>query len=82
MGNHKSQRIKSLQGNKLVCDSDYRGEYIVAIHNDSDIDRIIEPGERIAQFVLMPYIPMTFEEVDELNETKRGVGGFNSTGKF
>lgn len=65
-----------------VCDSDYRGEYIVALHNDSDEDRIVEPGERIAQFVLLPYIPMTFEEVDELDETKRGTGGFNSTGSF
>lgn len=65
-----------------VIDSDYRGEAIVALHNDSDEDRIVEPGERIAQFVLLPYIPMTFEEVDELDETKRGAGGFNSTGSF
>lgn len=65
-----------------VCDSDYRGEYIVALHNDSEETRTIEPGERIAQMVLMPYIPMTFEQVDELDETKRGDGGFSSTGKF
>lgn len=64
----------------MVCDSDYRGEYIVAIHNDTDDEQIIEPGERIAQLILMPYIPMTFEEVDELSETQRGTGGFNSTG--
>lgn len=64
-----------------VCDSDYRGEYIVAVHNDSDEPRWIEPGERIAQLVLLPYIPMTFEEVDELSDTKRGAGGFGSTGK-
>ena len=64
-----------------VCDSDYRGEYIVAVHNDSDESRWIEPGERIAQLVLLPYIPMIFEEVDELSYTKRGVGGFGSTGK-
>lgn len=63
-----------------VCDSDYRGEYIVAIHNDSEFTRKIQPGERIAQLVLMPYIPMNLIEVDELNETTRGDGGFGSTG--
>ena len=64
-----------------VCDSDYRGEYIVAIHNDTDEDKIIEPGERIAQMILMPYIPMTFVETDELSESERGQDGFGSTGK-
>ena len=64
-----------------VCDSDYRGEYIVAIHNDTDEDKIIEPRERIAQMILMPYIPMTFIETDELSESGRGQDGFGSTGK-
>ena len=64
-----------------ACDSDYRGEYIVAIHNDTDEDKIIEPGERIAQMILMPYIPMTFVETDELSESERGQDGFGSTGK-
>ena len=64
-----------------VCDSDYRGEYIVAIHNDTDEDKVIEPGERIAQMILMPYIPMTFVETDELSESGRGQDGFGSTGK-
>ena len=64
----------------MVCDADYRGEYIVAIHNDSDIHQIIHPGERIAQMILMPFIPMEFEEVNELSETVRGAGGFGSTG--
>ena len=63
-----------------VCDSDYRGPYIVALHNDSDEPRVIENGERIAQMILMPYIPMTFREVDELSESARGDGGFGSTG--
>ena len=63
-----------------VCDSDYRGEYIVAIHNDTDTQKEIQPGERIAQMVLMPYIPMELQEVEELNSTERGVGGFGSTG--
>lgn len=64
-----------------VCDSDYRGEYIVALHNDSEEIRYVKPGERIAQMVLMPYIPMEFVEVDELTETNRGEGGFGSTGQ-
>ena len=64
-----------------VCDSDYRGEYIVAIHNDTDEDKIIEPGEIIAQMILMPYIPMTFVETNELSESGRGQDGFGSTGK-
>ena len=64
-----------------VCDSDYRGEYVVAVHNDSDEIQMIAPGERIAQLILMPYIPMVFKEVDELSDTKRGAGGFGSTGK-
>ena len=64
-----------------VCDSDYRGEYVVALHNDSDAPRVIRYGDRIAQLVLLPYLPMEFEEVDALGETERGAGGFGSTGK-
>ena len=64
-----------------VCDSDYRGNYIVALHNDIDETKLISPGDRIAQMVLLPYIPMLFEEVDELDETERGEGGFGSTGQ-
>lgn len=64
-----------------VCDSDYRGEYIVALHNDSDTPRTVTPGERIAQLVIMPYLQVDFEEVNELSDTVRGEGGFGSTGK-
>lgn len=64
-----------------VCDSDYRGEYIVAIHNDSDEERVIENGDRIAQLVVMPYLAVSFIETDELDQTERGAGGFGSTGK-
>lgn len=64
-----------------ICDSDYRGEYIVAIHNDSNEDRVIEPKERIAQLIIMQYPHITFVEVDELSDTSRGEGGFGSTGK-
>ena len=64
-----------------VADSDYRGEYIVALHNDSAVSRVVTPGERIAQLVVMPYLSVEFDEVDELDETERGAGGFGSTGK-
>ena len=63
-----------------VCDSDYRGEYIVALHNDSDTVKIVEPGERIAQLIVLPYVPIQFDLVDSLSETERGAGGFGSTG--
>ena len=64
-----------------VCDSDYRGEYIIALHNDSDTPRTVSHGERIAQLVVMPYLPIEFEECETLPETERGAGGFGSTGK-
>lgn len=64
-----------------VCDSDYRGEYIVALHNDGETERVIESGERIAQLVVIPYLSVEFDLVDELDETERGAGGFGSTGK-
>lgn len=64
-----------------VADSDYRGEYIVALHNDSAVSRVVTPGERIAQLVVMPYLSVEFDEVDALDGTERGAGGFGSTGK-
>ena len=64
-----------------VVDSDYRGEVMVALHNDSDQIRHVENGERIAQLVVTPYLPIDLYEVDELDETERGSGGFGSTGK-
>ena len=64
-----------------VCDSDYRGEYIVALHNDTDEIMTIQPQEKIAQMILLPFLFMEFEEVVELSDTKRGEGGFGSTGE-
>lgn len=64
-----------------VIDSDYRNSIIVALHNHSNMSRTINPGERIAQLVVMPYVPIEFKEVEELSDTKRGFGGFGSTGK-
>lgn len=63
-----------------VCDSDYRGEYIVALHNDTDKVCVVNPQERIAQLVVMPFLTVEFEEVEELSDTIRGENGFGSTG--
>ena len=63
-----------------ACDSDYRGEYIVALFNDSDETRIVSPGQRIAQLIFQPYLMCDLEDADELTETERGDGGFGSTG--
>ena len=64
----------------MVCDSDYRGEVKVALHNDSDEVMIVEPEERIAQAIGLPFYQIGLEEVDELSDTDRGEGGFGSTG--
>lgn len=63
-----------------VIDSDYRGEIMVALHNHSNETRKIESHERIAQLVVTPFLKVNFNEVDELDETVRGAGGFGSTG--
>ena len=64
-----------------VCDSDYRGEYMVALHNDKEEPVIISTGDRIAQLVILPFLTAEFELTDDLPETARGAGGFGSTGK-
>ena len=64
-----------------VIDSDYRGEVIVALHNHSDEYRIVEPGQRIAQLIIQPYIRAKYNEIGVLSDTERGSGGFGSTGK-
>lgn len=64
-----------------VVDSDYRGEIIVAIHNDSNREQTISKNDRIAQLVITTYLAVEFEETDELNHTYRNTGGFGSTGK-
>lgn len=64
-----------------VIDSDYRGEWMIALHNHGDSPQIVNPGDRIAQFVLVPVLTPLMVEVDSLDETARGVGGFGSTGQ-
>lgn len=64
-----------------VIDSDYRGEIMVGVINQIKESYTIEPGERIAQMVIMPVSMMPVTEVAELDDTERGAGGFGSTGK-
>ena len=64
-----------------VVDADYRGEVKVALHNDGEVVREIKAGQKIAQIVVVPFLGVEFDEVEELSETVRGVGGFGSTGK-
>ena len=64
-----------------VIDSDYRGEFIVALHNHGKEMRQIHHGDRIAQLVITPVLTPGFTEVSSLDETGRGTGGFGSTGK-
>ena len=63
-----------------VIDSDYRGEIKVGVINQIGEAYTIEPGERVAQMVIMPVSMMPVEEVETLGETDRGAGGFGSTG--
>jgi dUTP pyrophosphatase len=65
-----------------VIDSDYRGNIIVALRNESNATYFVAKGERIAQLIIQPYTEIFFQEVETLNETKRNDGGFGSTGEY
>ena len=64
-----------------VVDSDYRGEIKVVLLNHSKQPQTLEPGERVAQFVITPVLTPAYEEAEDLSDTSRGIGGFGSTGK-
>lgn len=64
-----------------TIDSGYRGEIKVLLYNTSDTDYWIAEGDRIAQLVIQEYVTPRFEQVEELDETDRGAGGFGSTGR-
>ena len=64
-----------------VIDSDYRGEFIVALHNHGAQPQTISDGERIAQLVVAPILLPEYVETATLSDTQRGQGGFGSTGK-
>ncbi len=63
-----------------VVDSDYRGEFMVVLHNHSAQAQTVTNGERIAQLVVTPVLTPEFSECDDLTETSRAAGGFGSTG--
>ncbi len=63
-----------------VVDADYRGEIMVALHNHSASSQAVGKNERIAQLVIAPFLSVQFNEVEELEDTVRGAGGFGSTG--
>jgi dUTP pyrophosphatase len=65
-----------------VIDSDYRGEFMVALHNHGKVAQTVSHAERIAQLLIVPVFTPGFTEVSDLSETLRGTGGFGSTGKF
>ena len=71
----------SLANSVGVVDPDYRGEIMVSVINNSADDYVINPGDRIAQLVLVPFIRAEAEEAEGLSDTARGAGGFGSTGK-
>lgn len=64
-----------------VIDSDYRGEFIVALHNHGKNPQTVSHGERVAQLVITPVLNVAFTEADDLSDTQRAAGGFGSTGK-
>ena len=65
-----------------IIDADYRNGVGVPIHNYGNLPKSIEPNERIAQIIIVPYNRVTVEEADELNETERGLQGFGHSGRF
>lgn len=71
----------SLSNGVGVIDSDYRGEIGVGLVNLSDEDYTVQPGDRIAQLMVVPVVQPVLTFADELDETERGRGGFGSTGR-
>ena len=63
-----------------VIDADYRGEILISLLNHSAAPQTVQPFERVAQLVIVPFLKADFTEADELDDTARGAGGFGSTG--
>ncbi|EXC32965.1 dUTP diphosphatase [Acinetobacter radioresistens] len=64
-----------------LIDSDYQGELMVSVWNRSQTVFTLEPGERLAQYVLVPVVQAQFEQVNEFTASERGTGGFGHTGQ-
>ena len=65
-----------------IIDADFKSEIMIALHNHGNQPRTIEPNQRIAQLVLLPYLICPIEEIEELSDSIRGENGIGSTGKF
>ena len=75
------KRKLTLANTAGVIDESFRGEIMMAFKNNGDVYQTIEPGERLAQLILLPYFTYNIVETDSLSTTERGEGGFGSTGK-
>ena len=75
------KRKLTLANTAGVIDESFRGEIMMAFKNNGDVYQTIEPGERLAQLILLPYFTYNIVETDSLSSTERGEGGFGSTGK-
>lgn len=64
-----------------LIDSDYQGELMISVWNRGQTTFRLEPGERLAQYVLVPVVQAEFEQVEDFVATDRGAGGFGHTGK-
>lgn len=73
------QGLRPAQGVPVI-DEPYTGEWLIPLHNDTDEDKIVHHGDRIAQFMLLPWYETAITEVDELEATDRGSKGFGSSG--
>lgn len=78
MGIKRHLRLSNSVG---VIDSDYRGEWMVCLHNDGNTIQEINHGDRIAQFAILPVLDVSIEETTHISNTERGAGGFGSSGK-
>lgn len=75
------KRHLTLPNNLGVIDYSFRGEIMMAFTNVGEDGQTINPGERLAQMILLPYVTYNIVETDTLSETERGAGGIGSTGK-
>ncbi len=73
--------IKGIHHFAGLIDSDYRGEFRIVLHNSTSETFKVSKGDRIVQVAIVPIVRAEFEEVQELNESERGSGGFHSTGR-
>ena len=75
-----AKRRLQLANTAGIIDNSYRGEILMIFANENKIPQTINPGERLAQMILLPYVTYNIVETDSLSETERGEGGFGSTG--